>query len=328
MDRCLALRHRSKKLILLICGFFYALYAIKGVVRADPRQEVGPELISTSRKRLRYPFNHSRFDELLVVLLLVLFIFFVGAAVRRAQVIIRVRMLQVVTSSAIADFAELAVGVLDLVVEVLLDELGQAQLVEVDGLLLDLALGFRKVKCVSRTIKLIDLNTIFVASVYKRLLPVHIILPVLEDPVEVLELFARQFWHLEAFFDVDPSSVSLLSCWRRLLSLIVHALALVKLDQVDAALDVEVLDHLARLAGLAILCVQDLLKAHERAHDDRGALIATLAFRVERARVDVLYTRLVRHLVEHVLERALHLLVNAWYRALVLRFVVNLLASI
>ena len=328
MDRCLALRHRSNKLILLICGFFYALYACKGVVRADPRQEVGPELISTGRKRLRYPVNHSWF-ELQLVLLLVLFIFFVGAAVRRAQVIIRVRMLQVVTSSAIADFAELAVGVLDLVVEVLLDELGQAQLVKVDGLLLDLALGFWKVKCVSRAIKLIDLNTIIVASINKRLLPVHIILPVLEDPVEVLELFARQFWHLEAFLDVDPSSVSLLSCWRRLLSLIVHALALVKLDQVDAALDVEVLDHLARLAGLAILCVQDLLEAHERAHDDRGALIATLAFRVERARVDVLYTRLVRHLVEHVLERALHLLVNARYRALVLRFsVVNLLASI
>ena len=65
-----------------------------------------------------------------------------------------------------------------------------------------------------------------------------------------------------------------------MLSSIVHALTLVKLDQMNAALDVEVLDHLVRLAGLAILCVKDLLEAHERAHDDRGALIATLAFRV------------------------------------------------
>lgn len=95
----------------------------------------------------------------------------------------------------------------------------------------------------------------------------------------------------------------------------------------NAALDVEVLDHLVRLAGLAILCVKDLLEAHERAHDDRGALIATLAFRVERARVDVLCTRLVRHLVEHVLERALHLLVNARYCALVVRFSVGILLT-
>ena len=104
-------------------------------------------------------------------------------------------------------------------------------------------------------INLIDLNIIAVVYVYKRLLSVHIILPVLEYPVEVFELFARQFRNLEAFFDVDSSRVSLVSCWRRLLSLIVHTLALMKLDQVDAALDVEVLDQLARLAGFAILRV-------------------------------------------------------------------------
>ena len=43
------------------------------------------------------------------------------------------------------------------------------------------------------------------------LLSVHVILPILEDPIEILELFTGHLRHLEAFLDVDPGCVSVLA---------------------------------------------------------------------------------------------------------------------
>ena len=53
----------------------------------------------------------------------------------------------------------------------------------------------------------------------------------------------------------------------------------------------------------------------------------TLALSVERGRVNVLYASFVCYPVEHVLKRALHLLINARYRALVLWFCVGILLA-
>ena len=73
---------------------------------------------------------------------------------------------------------------------------------------------------------------------------------------------------------------------------------------------------------------QDLLETHERASYDGGTLVPALIFRIQTSYVDVLDSRPVSHLVEHVLERALHFLIDAWYRAFILLVGVLLTSSI
>ena len=114
-----------------------------------------------------------------------------------------------------------------MVVKILLNELGQAQLVEVDGLLLDIADGSELIlEGMSPAIDLVDFNVI-VAPIRMRLLSVHVILSILEYPIKVFELFSRRFWHLEALFYVNSACIDCMGRWRRLLPLLVQVLALV-----------------------------------------------------------------------------------------------------
>ena len=74
-------------------------------------------------------------------------------------------------------------------------------------------------------------------------------MPVLEYSIEILQLFARHFRHFVLFFDKNPASLRV-GYRRRRLTHFALKLALVELDQMNSALNIEVLDELVRLTCL------------------------------------------------------------------------------